>query len=439
MKLLKISKKLIPSKLKILLLKIYFLKISLLIKRDIKRSKKNHYKALLNVKKKLNEKEKIKIAFFLINVDSWKLDSVYWAFLNDNIFNPIVIVCPFVNKGQDFLENELKKSIQYCKLKNYNFFIAYNQSEFKTIDIKDNFKPDIVFFTNPNSLTSKEFLIDNYLDVLTCYVPYSFRIDNLFEYDYNNRLVNLVWLNFYESNIHKNLANNFALNKGNNVIVTGFPFLDSYKTNDVGKNVWKNIEKQRIKIIWAPHWTISGFQDTGLDWSCFLDYFDLILEIAQKLENEIQFAMKPHPFLKNILEQDNLWGVEKTEQYFKKWQEFENCQVVNGDYTKLFLQSDALIHDSGSFMVEYLALNKPMAYTVSQKSIKNRFNEFGQIVLSGHSLIYSESDFLNFIENLIKGFDPLIEKRAELISEQNFEKNILASQEIVKQLKLKIV
>lgn len=426
-------KKILQERLKKNFIKLRYAYKRFYFQKEIKKVLINQNKAT----EKLKRKEKIKIAFYLINVDTWKLDSVYWAFKKHQRFDPIVIICPFITRGQNFLNIEMRKGIEYCKLKNYEYFTAYNETELKVIDVKNIIKPDIVFFTNPNSLTYGKLLIDNYLDTLTCYVPYSFRIDTLYEYEYNNRLVNLVWLNFYETYIHKNLANKFALNKGRNVIVTGFPFLDDYKSTKLGSNVWKNSGKQRKRIIWAPHWTISGF-NTGLDWACFLDYYEFILNIAKKFEKDIQFAMKPHPFLKTTLSQESLWGVEKTDQYFNKWDELENCQVVNGDYKQLFLESDALIHDSGSFMVEYLALNKPIAYTISNKSIENRFNEFGQIVLSGHYQIYSENDLLSFIQNLINGIDPLIKQREKLIFKQNLNKDMLISEEIVKQINLKL-
>ena len=59
-----------------------------------KEKDKNHHNALL----KLRNKNKIKLAFFLINVDSWKLDTLYWLFDNDVNFEPIVVICPFVSK-----------------------------------------------------------------------------------------------------------------------------------------------------------------------------------------------------------------------------------------------------------------------------------------------------------------------------------------------------
>ena len=427
-------KKLIPSSIKNFLLKTLNYRPKFYLKIEIKNVQENYTKIL----KSLRPKNNIKIAFFLLNVDTWKLDFLYWMFNKHPRFEPIIVICPFLTKGETFLKEELNKSIDFCKLKKYNYFIAYDEIESKVMDVKSIIKPDLVFFTNPNSKTYKELLIDNFLDTLTCYVPYSFRIDTLYEYEYNNRLVNLVWLNFYESNIHKNLAIKYATNKGENVFVSGYPMLDDYKNKSSSASVWGNKGKHIKKIIWAPHWTISNFQNTGLDWSCFLDYHKFILDLANEFKNEIQLAIKPHPFLKSILAQNSLWGDERTEEYFNYWDELDNCQYVEGDYKELFKQSDALIHDSGSFMTEYLVLNKPIAYTVNEKPIKNRFNEFGEIVLSGHQLIYSKCDLRNFIEDLISGVDPLTKEREKIIFEQNLNNLELISEKIITEINNKL-
>jgi UDP-N-acetylglucosamine 2-epimerase len=376
----------------------------------------------------------------LINVDTWKLDSVYKAFDKNSNFRPTVVVCPFTSKDNDFLIKELKKAIDYCETENYNFVVGYDTLKAETIDLKDQINADIIFFTNPNNLTAKEFLIDNYLDKLTCFVPYSFRIDKLYNYEYNNHLVNRTWINFYETDIHKRLAKTYASNKGENVIVSGFPFLDRCSKTESKHKAWKLADKELKKIIWAPHWTIKNHQTTGLDWSCFLDYHQIILDLAIEFKNEIQIAIKPHPFLKNTLYQDSLWGLSKTDKYFELWDQIDNCQYVNGDYKQLFEESDALIHDSGSFMTEYTALNKPVAYTIDKNvNIKDRFNEFGEVVLIGHQLVYNEKQFREFIVNVIEEIDEFKIRREEIITKQKLAGDQFIGEKIVNIINKKLI
>jgi len=400
----RVIKKILPISIHKKLSEIYF---------DIrlKQIPANHKRLL----ERLREKEKKKVLFLLVNVDSWKYDTLYWEFDKINRFELLVIVCPFIAKGHDYLEIELEKSIVFCNEKKYKYLIAYDTKTRSVIDIKKILKPDIVFFSNPNALTSKKLLISNFLDTLTCYVPYSFRIDTLYNYNYNNDLVNLTWINFYETPIHKELAAKYARNKGENVIVSGYPYLDNFRRHSQ-KSVWKSQPNKKKKIIWGPHWTIKGHQSTGLDWSCFLDYADFFLKAAENYKDELQLAMKPHPFLRNTLESSDLWGIEKTKDYFLKWQQMENCQLVEGDYVDLFIDSDALIHDSGSFMAEYLILNKPIAYTLNDRDLNKDLNEFGQLAISYHRIVRSEAELLEFIEDVITGKENFNQERTVFIN-----------------------
>lgn len=396
---------------------------------------KIHQKAI----DRIRNKDKIKVAFFLINVDTWKLDTLYWMFNNEDRFDAVIVLCPFVSKGIEFLKIELNKGKIYCENKKYNYLVAYDEINSVGIDVKKIINPDIIFFTNPNALTFSKLCISNYFNYLTCYIPYSFRIDTLYEYEFDNDLVNLTWINFYETSIHEKLAKKYARNNAYNVFVSGYPFMDNYKSKKSNELVWKPQSRRKKRIIWAPHWTIKGYQNTGLDWSCFLNYHEFILRIAEEYESKIQVAMKPHPFLKNTLSQPCLWGVNKTEKYFKKWQLLSNCQIVDGEYVNLFLESDAMIHDSGSFMVEYLALNKPVAYTLSQKNLNNRFNEFGNNVLAGHYLINSENELKEFIMNVIEEIDPLSSGRKNIIKQHNLNKDNLISETIIKHINGKLI
>src|SRR5690606_6795936 len=146
-------------------------------------------------------------------------------------------------------------------------------------------------------------------------------------------------------------------NKGKNVVITGFPSLDTlldktYKP----KNYWKH--NQKIKIIWAPHHTIEGTET--INFSNFLQYSEVIVELTEKYKDHIQIAFKPHPILYPKL--SKIWSKEKTDIYFTKWKEGTNTQIEEGDYIDLFLTSDGMIFDSCSFLNEYLYTQKPSIF-----------------------------------------------------------------------------
>lgn len=387
----------------------------------IKKTQANHKKAL----EKLKGKQKIKVAFLLINVDTWKYDSLYFAFKKSQRFEPVVIVCPFISKGKPFADAQMEKSVKFCDHQNYNYINTCN-SENKFIK-KFMSEFDIIFFSNPNKHTTEEFLIKNYLTKLTCYMTYSVRISQYYKYEYDADLLNLVWINFCETQIHKELSIKYAKNCGKNVFVSGYPHLEKFIQNSQ-----QCTQKNKKIIIWAPHWTIKNFQTTGHNWSCFLEYSQSFLDIADRYADEVEFVIKPHPFLESIL--NKIWGTKKTKEYFQAWVSKNNCRIVKGDYTQLFLESDALIHDSGGFMVEYLMINKPIAYIVNTKEYAKRFNTLGNAALNCHEILATERELDDFVVNVIKNKDKMQNKRKTFLDKHFNYGDILPSEKIVNEI-----
>lgn len=154
-----------------------------------------------------------------------------------------------------------------------------------------------------------------------------------------------------------------------------------------------------------------------------------MLEMARKYRDHIQIAFKPHPLLRNKL--IDLWGKEKTDEYYSKWKGSENTCVQEGEYVDLFKTSDAMIHDSSSFIGEYLYVNKPVLRTVKDKLDMTAHNKFGVECIKRHYLAYSEQDIEDFIKNVINGIDPLKESRTQFLNDVLIPKNGLPSDNII--------
>ena len=148
---------------------------SIAFKVKIKRVQANHKKALLLIK----NKDKIKVAFFLIHDSVWKYEGVYRLMEKDERFEPIVVVCPYIVSGEETMLREMNQAYNSFTLKGYNVVKTYNENDKKWLNVKEEVQPDIVFFTNPHKLTKDEYYITNFLDCLTCYVQYSFHITYL--------------------------------------------------------------------------------------------------------------------------------------------------------------------------------------------------------------------------------------------------------------------
>jgi hypothetical protein len=362
-----------------------------------KQIQSNHKIALA----KIRNKEKVKVVFFLIHESVWKYEELFKLMEEDNRFDPVVVVCPYITYGDETMISELRRAYDSFKAKGYNVIKSLDEDSGKWLDVKNEIKPDIVFFTNPHNLTREEYFITNFLDTLTCYVPYGFKNSYLYEAHFDQLMQNYTWRFFLETNIHKKLSLQYARNKSVNTLVTGYPGMDKFLRKDYQPvDVWKIKDRELKRIIWAPHHTIPG-RGATLDYSTFLKYFDFMLNIATKYLEHIQIAFKPHPILRANLSLDEFWGKEKTDKYYQAWAELPNGQVHEGGYIDLFLTSDGMIHDSSSFVIEYLYTNNPVMFLLSNDSVLEKFNELGKMALGNLYIGKSKEEIEEFVINAI--------------------------------------
>ena len=377
----------------------------------INNAKKNNYKAL----EKLQNKKSIRCVFLALTADAWKYDGVYRLMKDNPRFDPVILVCPIVNNGRENMIERLHSCFNYFQEKGYNVIQSYNEENDTYVDIREELNADILFYTNPYpALIDKRYFITNFLDYLTVYVGYYFNESIQYGMAYDELLHNLVWRRYLETPEHKGFAIKYSRNKGVNAVVTGYPGVERlvYNTNRVLDDCWKIKDRSLKRIIWAPHHSLVG----KVRHSCFLDYCDEMLQYAQKYRSDVQFVFKPHPLLKNILYK--MWGKEKTDSYYRQWKEMPNTAYKVGDYSDLFLTSDAMIHDSGSFLVEYLYVNKPVLKTLNEIPLSEIHNPFGLRCIDCYYLARKAKDIEEFIQNVIKGVDPLKDKRTAFVEKE---------------------
>lgn len=368
--------------------------------------------------KRVRNKRKINVAFLLVNESIWKYEELYFLLEKDERFIIKIFICPFTAFGDQQLKTEMENTFISMKNRGYNI-VQTLQEDGSYLDIKKDFDPDLVFFSTPHNITLPQYRIGNFLDTLTCYVNYSYTTSNLYEAQYNAKLHVFCWKYFLESKFHKEMSEKFSDRKGKNTLVTGYAGTDIFlNTKYSPKDLWKKQEKKKKRIIWAPHHTIEGNleQFNQLNYATFLRYSKFMIDLVEKYRQDIQFAFKPHPSLKPKLYQ--VWGEERTEEYYKFWQVQSNTQLEEGGYVDLFLESDAMIHDSSSFLIEYLYTQKPVLFLINNEDIKNQFSLLGKIALSKIQQGYSEEVIYKFIDDtVLAGNDLYKNKRMEFFEE----------------------
>ena len=278
------------------------------------------------------------------------------------------------------------------------------------------FDPHLVFITNPHSLISEALHKELLAQRLTCYVPYHHEVvtygDNREQYDQLSH--NAFWKVFAPHQTSKEYYRTTRMKGGKGVVVTGLPACEPlFDRSRQFSYHWKSQGGEKLRIIWAPHWLIRP----DLKLATIYELGDAIKDLAWRYQDRVEWVMRPHPFLKPTLTNHPDWGKAKTDEFFQFWAELDFTQVEEGDYIGLFQTSDAMIHDSGSFLAEYLCVDKPVMYLKTETTAENYFNEFGILALNACEMGRSIADIERFINCLLVGEDPNKNKRKAFIDQ----------------------
>lgn len=368
------------------------------------------------IKQKFREGKPVKIMLMTSRPGMWNFDYLYPLLKQDKRFDVCVLIMPEKAYGDETMKKYMQEVSQELTEKNIPFICGYNLKTGTFIKPREVINPDIVFFTDfAHFHFYKNFAINRFRDKITFLNDYGYSV-MLDQHTCNYELNNEVDVYFRPTYRHQEMAQLYMYKThGDNVSVVGSPKLDvrfdeAYKVTDV----WKPQSKSKKRIIWAPHHS-DGHPKNTYQYNAFYVLSDFMLQLAEEYKDKVQFAFRPHPILRPKL---NLrWGKEKTDAYFKKWEDLENGQISDGEFQDLFITSDAMIMDSCSFIAEYTAFDKPLLHTISPTS-RVRLNEFG---LDIYDCIYKadvdlEQSIRHFIDEVVlAGNDYLKEERAKVV------------------------
>jgi hypothetical protein len=354
------------------------------------------------VLRKINElkkcKSQIKVIFIVRHASQWKYENIYRSFESSERYLPLIVLAPDL-KTQN-LSNDLSIANDFFGRGGYNIIAAYDDG--RLIIKPENLEADIVFF--PKAIEGRDpFSIERFGNALTCYVPYSTHGDNNPKVQYELLFHHLLWKNFVPTQLHKEMSIKANSKKLNNVIVSGYPGFDPFlfKSNvEYKTDPWK-VGENKKRIIWAPHHTIeSGILNTNH--SNFIKFHLVMKRLVYKYHRSVFFAFKPHPNLRKKLADLPEWNEKKVSDYYDFWRNSGLTLLEEGGYVDLFVNSDAIIHDSVSFMAEYLCLKKPSCYVVKDVNcLDGFFNYFGRELLCHHTKVQSKNEMIAFIDNVV--------------------------------------
>lgn len=354
----------------------------------------------------LRKKETIKVLFVLHELGSWKTENLYLRMRSHPRFNAQLLLLPTT---QEYSFNIMK---EYLEKRGYSY---------ETIDVDESirkkFYPDIIFYGKPYvGILHWKYFFTNNMYALFCNVAYCFRNRNS---PHLNRIVynEYIWQEYVENDKIIEEKYNIQKVKIKNLVNTGLPIMDTLLLNKSHfKNPWLSLGSNRKRIIYAPHHTIKTETEnfsSPFYYATFLEYANFMLEMVEKYKDKVQWAFKPHPLLRSKLYQ--IWGTEMTDSYYKRWNDMENSQVDEGEYMGLFKYSDAMIHDCGSFKLEYLYTDNPVMYLIKNNPEYDYENWQTTKALELHYKGKSKADIEQFILNVIDGYDVMKERRKEFV------------------------
>lgn len=328
----------------------------------------------------------------------WKYEDIMQRMLDDNRFKVSCILYPY----NSFSNEEKDKSIRTIDEYLSHFSVAkYNvwDSNINIQDLLNKIKPELIFYPMPyEGIYGNELEYSCLKNLLTVYYPYGISIQNG-GLTYNTPFHNIAWKNYAPTEWHRRRAVQCSDGKGKNTVTSGALLVNNLKEKNFN-SPWKSDHPNMKKIIWAPHYSITSGH--ALYRTGFLWMHEYMSKLAERMADKLQIAFKPHPKLKTMLYQHPDWGKERTDKYYKRWEEGRNTILSEGNYEALFATSDAMIHDSCGFICEYLYTCNPVMFCSKDiEEVRKDNNEFGNNCLDRHYLATSIKDIETFIEKVI--------------------------------------
>jgi hypothetical protein len=381
-----------------------------------------------------SKSRKIRVGFAIMYASAFPAMPLFELLNSSKNFDASLVLIPdALRSGNDPLRFVTD---QFDSLGNIGYPIQFGVDR-ETGQLVDVFRDfDLVCFSTPYSEMTFEVHSITHLTErgkLAFYIGYSFGVSTYDLHFLPLPHISKLWLAFVPTSFHRKRWSLHSSLSKKQIYVSGYPKLDALSVRPRPPSV-------RKRIILAPHHSVATLEG---DWSLgdFLRLADRYAELPTKYPN-VDFVFRSHPLLKDKLEDECIWGKAKTVNYFKQLTDLPNVSLSeSGDYMELFAESDAMIHNSGSFTAEYLYTSAPIAFMVDDiKILEKSLNEFGRECLKNHYILYSSDDTFRFIEEVVvRGHDQKKWSRNKFVQRKMHSKNQTASQRIVRTLESLIV
>lgn len=276
-------------------------------------------------------------------------------------------------------------------------------------------KPDYIFIQRPyDNYLPQEYHVTSLKQYSKiCYIPYAFELINLRSVAMPDFFVKNIDMFFCTQSEEYDYCNNIIKNTNDGikryVYDLGYPSLYHIiaKSRSYNSAFCKIDKKINFNVIWTPRWT----NNEKLCKTSFFEYKDVIVEYV-KMNKEINFIFRPHPLALNNFIKEKLITKREVIEYLKNYKKSNMYYDSDSDYYDTFANSDVLITDFSSIIIEYFLFNKPIIYCYSKNGNETNFMKK---LKKCFYCVKNWDELKNVLEKLKKGNDPLKERRRKLL------------------------
>ena len=355
-------------------------------------------------KAKNNSGKATKVIFLCQYPQAWnKMKSIFEMMLEDERFSVKILAVPAnINKPNnrmyEFFSNIYGENVVINACENGTWY-----------DMKQ-IMPDYVFYQRPyDQYLPKPYRsgkVSGYSKI--CHLVYGYLLTETTKDICTSKLFfRNVYMYFAENSICQEFnIKRFKIshNKGyRKTLNIGYPVLEyfmKHRTDEESGN-------SRFKVLWTPRW--SEDKETG--GSNFINYKDKIVKLAYD-NPDISVIFRPHPMTFDHFV--SVGKITKTEvkEYLKHYNGNDRLKYNDtAEYVNVFWNTDVLLTDVSSIIVEYFVTGKPIVYCDTGAIPDTFFRELLKVMYVTKTWEQAEEKLLE----LSKGIDPLKKEREKKI------------------------
>lgn len=379
----------------------------------------------------------IKVFFICQYIPAWsKNKQLFEALKRDKRFNPILLCVPnriFANQLQD--KEDMTNDV-------YDYFVRHGYKEALNAlvgkdvwyDLKEACADYVIYnrYDRPMPIPYTSTEVSSYSKV--CLIDYGTSLLHKMDLMYERTFIANIYCLFAESEEKKR-----EFKRRNRLLCLcglsraeccGIPAVENaFKAQNDIAPAW-SFSNNGFRAIYAPRWTM----DPSWGGSSFIKYRDTFFELADS-HPEMDFLVRPHPLMFQNFIDTGLMNAEEVEAYKEACNLRSNMQLDNEkEYLASFWNSNVLICDFSSMIIEYYITKKPIIYLTYDESVG--YGDQMTSMLKGCYLVNDEDGLKYTINMLFAGEDPMASIRAEVCEKELLCGNNLEASENMKQVLL---